>query len=184
MRTLNIKHTIEAGIFILALILCCPTIKAQQISTPQEHSANKAVLLSILPGGGQIYNHQAWKLPIIYGALGTMGYLVYDNYSSMMKFKTEYLYRVEHNDTPNLADYANYPNSSIYNMYQTYNQYFQLMVIISVGVYALNLVDAYVFGHLFDFQINDDLSLNLHPSMTLNPSLKTATPTFGLTLNF
>ena len=52
----------------------------------QEHSATKALCLSILPGAGQVYNHQAWKIPIIYGAFSGMGYLIYDNYKSMKMF--------------------------------------------------------------------------------------------------
>ena len=134
---------------------------------PQEHSANKALLLSILPGAGQVYNGQAWKIPIIYGAFATVGYFAYYNYNRMVTFKDEYLYRVNHNDTPSLADYASYPTSSIYSLYNSYNRDFQLMIIITVGIYALNLIDAYVFGHLFDFQIDDNLSLG--PSLTVTP---------------
>ena len=39
-----------------------------------DHNPTKALLLSIIPGGGQIYNGQAWKIPIFYAALGTVGY--------------------------------------------------------------------------------------------------------------
>lgn len=184
MRTKNIKCFLGAGILILALVLCPMKLNAQSDSTFTPHSANKALLLSLLPGAGQVYNHQAWKIPVIYGAFGVMGYLIYDNYTQMAMFKNEYLYRVSHGDTPNLSDWANYPTSSIYNMYQSFNQYFQLMVIITTGIYALNLLDAYVFGHLFDFQIDDDLSLNIHPSVLSSPTAFGITPTMGLTLKF
>ena len=133
----------------------------------QEHSATKAMCLSILPGAGQVYNHQAWKIPVIYGAFAGMGYLIYDNYQSMKMFKDEYLYRVNHDGATNLADYASYPTSSIYSLYNAYNQSYQLMVIITVGIYALNLVDAYVFGHLFEFQMSDDISMG--PSLIGTP---------------
>ena len=56
------------------------------------------------------------------------------------------------------------------------------MVIITVGIYALNLVDAYVFGHLFDFRIDDNLSLNLTPSLLPDPS--GFHPAVGATFNF
>lgn len=147
---------------IVMLLLLCGTLTAQQ-----EHSAMKALRWSLLPGGGQIYNHQAWKVPIIYGAFAGMGYLVSYNYQKMDMFKDEYLYRVNHNDTPRLSEYANYPTSNIYSLYNSYNRDFQLMIIITVGIYALNLVDAYVFGHLFDFKIDEELSLNISPSAVL-----------------
>ena len=143
-------------ILCLAALVCW--FSASHIQA-QEHSGTRALCYSLIPGGGQIYNHQAWKIPIIYGAFAGMGYLVYDNYSQMKMFKDEYLYRKNNNDATNLPDYAGYPTSSIYSLYNSYNQTYQLMVIITVGIYALNLIDAYVFGHLFDFQMTDDIAL-------------------------
>lgn len=144
-----------------------------------QHSADVALRWSIIPGGGQIYNRQAWKIPIIYGAFAGMSYLIYDNYQSMKTFKDEYLYRVNHNNEPNLSNYASYPTSNIYSLYNSYNRDFQLMIIITVGIYALNLIDAYVFGHLFDFQIDDDLSMA--PGLLATPyGLQ---PSLGLSFN-
>ena len=140
-----------------------------------------AVALSVVPGGGQIYNHQAWKIPIIYGAFATVGYFVYYNYQKMDMFRDEYLCRVN-TGTANLPDYANYPNSSIYSLYNSYNRDYQLSIIIAVGVYALNFVDAYVSGHLFDFKIDDELALSLMPSAT--PTLQGFQPTLGVQLRF
>lgn len=144
----------------------------------QEHSATRALCLSLLPGGGQVYNHQAWKIPIIYGAFAGMGYFIYDNYNSMKMFKDEYLFRRQHNEATNLPAYAGYPTSSIYSLYNSYNRNFQLMVIITVGIYALNLVDAYVFGHLFDFQMSEDISFV--PGVVATPL--GLTPSFSLSL--
>ncbi len=142
----------------------------------------KAMCWSLIPGGGQVYNHQAWKIPIIYGGFAVMGYFINYNYQRMDMFKEEYLFRVNHNDTPNLSDYASYPTSNIYSLYNSYNRDFQLMVIITVGIYALNLVDAYVFGHLFDFKIDDDLTLNLAP--TALPTADGWQPGVGAVLRF
>ena len=164
-------------------LLEAPTV-VQPANHPTPHNPTKALLLSLLPGAGQIYNGQAWKIPIIYGALGGVGYFVYNNYTNMMAFKNEYLHRVN-GGTPQLEGYTSYPNSSIYNLYQTNNKNFQLFVIITAAVYGLNLIDAYVFGHLYDFQVNDDLSLNLSPVMTpdiANPS--GFSPALQLTFKF
>lgn len=148
---------------------------------PEQHSASKALRLSIIPGGGQIYNKQAWKVPIIYGLLGGLGYLVYTNYQDCKMFKDEYLHRVNNNGECLLEDYASYPDNNIYNLYQTYNQRFQLMIVVSVVVYGLNLLDAYVFGHLFDFQIDDDISMSMSPSLMSTPDMH---PVPGIGLSF
>jgi hypothetical protein len=182
------------GLIFLFLSPMTGVVRAQQtipdtagvgvktVVVPEEHSGKKALLLSIVPGGGQIYNRQAWKIPIIYGALAGMGYFIHYNYTRMDMFKVEYLYRVNHNNTPNLNDYASYPTSSIYNLYNSYNRNFQLMIIITVGIYALNLIDAYVFGHLFDFNMDNDISLSIGP--TLQPTLAGWQPVMGLKMNF
>ena len=156
--------------------------KGVQKVVPEEHSATKALMLSLLPGGGQVYNGQAWKIPVIYGALATVGYFAYYNYDRMTMFKDEYLYRVNNNGATNLADYASYPTSNIYSLYNSYNRDFQLMIIIAAGIYALNLIDAYVFGHLYDFQIDDDISLALSPALV--PGVMGLHPVLGLSLKF
>ena len=56
------------------------------------------------------------------------------------------------------------------------------VVIIGVGIYALNLVDAFVFGHLYDFQIDDNISLALSPGF--QPTISGWQPTVGFTLSF
>lgn len=147
------------------------TASSSQKNVPEvtKHSPTRALVLSaVLPGAGQVYNRQAWKIPIIYAAIGGITYYTYSNYSQMKYYRDEYLYRVSHGDAsqyPDDPDMATTPTSNIYNMYEAYNQTFQLSVIISVAIYGINLLDAYVFGHLFDFQINDDISLNMSPSI-------------------
>lgn len=149
---------------------------------PKEHSPGRALLLSaVLPGAGQVYNRQAWKVPIIYAAMGGVAYYTYYNYNNMKQFKDEYLYRVNHDGATQLQGYESYPTSNIYNLYESYNQTFQLSVIITVAIYGLNLLDAYVFGHLFDFQINDDLTMTLQPALAPTP-MGMPVPMAGLTL--
>ena len=185
---------VRGVVLFLVLLVLAPSLRAQQIIAepqvvqtsiqPKPHNPTKALLLSLVPGAGQIYNGQAWKIPIIYGALGGVGYFVYTNYTNMMAFKNEYLHRVN-GGTPQMEGYTTYPNSSIYNLYQSNNKNFQLFVIISAAVYGLNLIDAYVFGHLYDFQVNDDLSLRLSPSLA--PDLRSPyglSPALQLTFNF
>jgi hypothetical protein len=150
----------------------------------QSHNPRKALLLSaILPGAGQVYNKQAWKIPIIYGALSAGGYFIYDNYKNMRAYKDEYLYRVNHNDQYHSAEYEEYPTENIYNMYETYNQRFQLSTIITVAFYGINCLDAFVFGHLFEFEISDDLSMTCQPQMQYDIN-HGVLPGVGISLSF
>ena len=182
-------------LILLLLLVATVSVQGQEVVnvrpsavtnvTPKkEHNPTKAVLLSIIPGAGQIYNGQAWKVPVFYAALGVMGYLVYTNYTEMMMFKNEYL-SIGYNGRSTLPDYTGYPGSSIYNMYQSSNKNFQRYILITLAVYGFNLLDAYVFGHLYDFQVSDDLSLNVTPSLTPVPSAGYAlSPTLNLSFQF
>ena len=163
------------------LVLCASIVLFNDVKA-QEHSATTAVCWSLLPGAGQIYNRQAWKIPIIYGSFATVGYFIHYNYQKMTLFREEYLYRTAHADSPNITDYANYPTSSIYSLYNAYNRDYQLSIIFAVGVYALNLIDAYVSGHLFDFKIDDNLSMDFFPYVA--PTVDGFHPTVGLNVHF
>ena len=177
----------KSTVFFILLFLCVHTSYCQDsiktvIEQPvtkefkdvvKDHDPNKALILSaVLPGAGQVYNKQAYKVPIVYALLGGGAYFIYDNYTLMKKFKTEYLYRVQHDDTPQLKDYSTYPTPNIYNLYESYNKNFQLSIIVTVALYGVNLLDAYVFGHLFDFQMSDDISLNICPSLMLDQNYR------------
>lgn len=137
-----------------------------------QHNPQKALLLSLLPGAGQVYNGQAWKLPIIYGAFAGVGYYIYQNYTEMVALRDDYLS-------------AEVRDSYQYSRYQAKNKKFQIFIIAAVGVYGLNLLDAYVFGHLYDFQINDDLALQLSPSVTPDWNSRTGmAPSLQLSFRF
>ena len=184
----------RVSLFAVLILMIPACVRAQNTIAPKPlkdtasvvalkptHSPTTALLLSLLPGGGQVYNHQAWKIPIIYAALGTVGYFTYSNYTQMKTFKDEYLYRVNHDGATNLAGYEDRPTQNIYNLYESYNKNFQLFIFIDIAVYALNLIDAYVFGHLFDFEVEDNLALT--PQVHYLPQLGMTTG-MSLTLRF
>lgn len=158
---------------LIALIILPLKANCQYIAdtiTTKPHSPNTALWKSaIIPGWGQVYNRQAWKIGIIYGGAALITYIGVDNYHNAQKFKTEYLNRNNGNTADLLPEYANYPDQNIYNLYQAYEKNFQLSIIAGVALYALNLIDAYCYGHLFDFQINDDLSLQISPAVQSLP---------------
>lgn len=138
------------------------------VATAPGHSPTKALWMSaVLPGLGQVYNKQAWKIPIIYAGAAGVTYFAITNYRSREKFKNEYINRQNGNTEDLLERYANYPDANIYSLYQSYNRNFQLSIIVGGVFYVLNIIDAYVYGHLFDFEITDDISLHLRPNVDL-----------------
>ena len=144
------------------------TLAADTVPAVPQHSPTKAMWMSVvLPGLGQVYNKQAWKIPIIYGGAAGVTYFAITNYRSREKFKNELINRQNGNTDALLERYANYPDDNIYSLYQSYNRSFQLSLVIGGVFYALNIIDAYVYGHLFDFEITDDISLHLRPNVDM-----------------
>ncbi|MDD4528527.1 MAG: DUF5683 domain-containing protein [Bacteroidales bacterium] len=158
------------------------TEKASQTNNSKNnHSPTKATLYSIIPGLGQIYNKQAWKVPIIYAAEATVVYFAITNYKGAQKFKKEFTLRANGIELGRNPDYANFPDQSIYNLYYAYQKNFELSIMAGALVYVFNIVDAMVYAHLFNYDISPNLSLNLTPYCL--PSI-TSSPTFGLSMKF
>ena len=137
---------------------------------PKPHSPQKATIMSAcLPGLGQIYNRKWWKVPIVYAGLGGLGYMVYNNYSEYQS----YLHAYEFNtgDLPeditlnsHEAELANhYAANQLQTYKESYRRDFEFYTILTIAWYGLNIVDACVDGHLYNYDISDDLSFSVDP---------------------
>jgi len=127
------------------------------------HSPHKATIYSaLIPGLGQVYNKKYWKLPIIYGATGILIYAFDFNNDEYNKFKTAYAQM----DAGEIDSYLGYTDKEIIlRIKDNFRRNRDLNVISLAAVYLLNIVDATVDAHLFDYEINDDLSLNIQPAL-------------------
>ncbi|HPS26030.1 MAG TPA: DUF5683 domain-containing protein, partial [Bacteroidales bacterium] len=128
------------------------------------HSPKKAAWMSAaLPGLGQIYNKKYWKVPVIYVGFGIIGYLGYNYYTKFNKYKDTYLYRSALDTT--VTDYFPEIMSKdiLYENWNYYRRNFELTCIVGSLFYILNIIDASVDGHLYKFDISDDLSLKVEP---------------------
>ena len=117
----------------------------------------KATILSaVLPGAGQAYNRQYYKIHVIYGAMIGVMYAAdfnkrqYDLYSSLYENR---LLGIE--DDP---DFAQYPTAALKNARDESRKNMELSYIGLGFVYLLNVVDAYVSSHLSSFDVTEDLS--------------------------
>ncbi len=139
--------------------------KTKKLTRP----ATAAIMSACLPGLGQIYNHKWWKVPIVYAGLGGLGYFSYRNFSEYRSYLHAYEYKT--GDLPEsvtLTDYetelANrYAESQLQTYKESYRRNFELFTILTTVWYGLNIVDAVVDGHLYNYDISDDLSINVDP---------------------
>jgi hypothetical protein len=139
-----------------------------------KHSPRKATFRSaVLPGWGQAYNREYWKIPLVYGALGvTAGFYIYND-SWYKKSKKAYEIRIE-NDTSRFPEIDRQLEPLSTESLRFYRNEFRrtrdYSVLYFLLAWGLNVVDATVFAHLKDFDVSDDLSLRVQPNLDFKTS--------------
>ncbi len=131
-------------------------------------------LAAIFPGLGQIYNRKYWKLPIVYGGVAGCIYAITWNGKYYKDYITAYKDIADTDPNTNshlqVLPYNVDPNSAwakdFLNQKQNYyRKYRDLSIIISVAVYALSIVDAFVDAQLSNFDVSPDLSMRVAPTL-------------------
>jgi hypothetical protein len=136
--------------------------------------AKAAFYSAVLPGLGQAYNGSAWKIPLIYSGIAYVIYAV-DNYNQLYSENLKSL-RLLQND-PSLGE-INQRNAEYYQrVTDRYRRDRDFSIIMGGVVYGLNIVEAYVDAHLQSFDLSEDLSLHVRPSLVPSPF---GTPAAGL----
>ena len=121
-------------------------------------SPKKAALFSLIPGGGQIYTKKYWKVPIIYSALATSGFFIHDNNKNYKYYRDTYLNRLD-----GIGDDINYTNSELITLKDYYKRNREISIMLFSLAYILNIVDASVNAHLFQYEIDENISLKIDP---------------------
>lgn len=132
---------------------------------PFQPIPKKAALYSaLLPGAGQAYNRQYWKIPVIYVGIAAAGYFLIDNNNQYQKYRSAYLSSLDPlgSDDPLTKKY----NSQQLKILQdSYRQNLDLTVLFSALGFTLQVMDALVFAHLKNFDVSRDLSLKVRPAV-------------------
>ena len=121
----------------------------------------------MIPGWGQIVNRQHWKVPIIYGMLAGLTYYSVVTNKNYRDYRAAfYNSQSENGDerfgpTPSHIDPNQNPESLRYSR-NVYRNRRDLTVIGVFLAYGLNILDAYVFAHMRDFDVSDDLSAGIY----------------------
>ena len=133
------------------------------------HNPNGALWRAFAaPGWGQIYNRKYWKLPLVYGVLGGLGYGIgFYHHEYSLQRKT-YICR---NDTFCVIDdiFPEFSDGNLKNARDFSRRYRDLLVIFGVLAYGLQALDAYVDAHLMQFDVSDNLSMQWMPNVFPDP---------------
>lgn len=137
------------------------------------HNPKKATIMSAcLPGLGQIYNRKWWKVPIIYTGIGGIGYKSLSNHREYISCLNAYKYKSDPEGysgplTQHEKDLAErYGKEQLQAYKESYRHDFELYTIILAAWYGLNIIDACVDGHLYNYDISDDLSFSIDPMLS------------------
>ncbi|MBQ3820272.1 MAG: hypothetical protein II809_02270, partial [Bacteroidales bacterium] len=142
-----------------------------------------AVFSALLPGLGQAYVGDWWHIPIWYGGLGVCAYTLHLNQMQYNRYK--YIYMLASDKDSGYSGHINVTQATTYK--DLYHRYRDYSVVATILVYALNIIDANVFAYMKDFNVSDDLSLNVEPALIENldnyylPS--PSVPSFGINMS-
>ena len=151
-----------------------------QKSTINPLAPSKAAFYSaILPGLGQAYNKKYWKIPLVYGALGTGIYSYVSNNTKYHRYRDAYISRLSGYSN---GDLENLDNDRLISGQKFYQKNRDLSLLITVGIYVLNIVDANIDAHLIQFNVNENLSIK--PQLLEDDLSRKQNLGLALTFNF
>jgi len=160
-----------------------PKKKRGKLTLPDStHSPHKAIMRSLMiPGWGQLYNHRWWKVPVIYGGLGLLGWAIVFNNTYYNHFLTLSVYR-EHGTVPAKGDkyydlYMQYSNPSapvstqaLYNAEDGYRRNRDLSILGLLAAWGINVVDAYIDAKFINsYTMDNNLSMKITPDLLKQP---------------
>ena len=179
---------------VLVLLTLCsvqsqtntPQITSEDIIKSEGYNpltpATAAFYSAILPGLGQVYNKDYWKLPFVYGAMATSLYYFTTNNDSYKRYRTAYKTReAGYQDEFTLDDGTTLISTEgLVSAQKTLKQNRETSLLVFIGFYVLQIVDASVSAHLLQFNVNDKISFD--PQIYSDPNDNK--PFVGLTFNY
>jgi hypothetical protein len=148
---------------------------------------SKAAFYSaILPGLGQIYNKRYWKVPIVYGAIGTGIYVYSFNNTEYKRARDAFKRRLAGFEDDEFFDIngdgsgPDVSDEALQDAQEARQRDRDLALVITIAMYALNIIDANVDAHLKQYNVDDNLSMDFKPYLDLNPV--TNQPNYGMAL--
>lgn len=145
--------------------------------------ARAAFYSAVLPGLGQAYNKQYWKIPIIYAGMAAGIYFYKQQDKEYDRFRNAYKRRLAGYTDDEFYGNGDEPiisNDRLINAQKSAQKSKSISLIVTVAFYLLNVVDANVDAHLRQYEVSEDLSLQ--PNFEVNPI--NAKPHYGMSLTY
>lgn len=184
----NTRQQIYAGVAIATYLYFIGDAAINYSTNDVSHVKKATTLSTICPGAGQIYNKSYWRVPIVIGGLASTIYTIDWNNRGYKRFKTAYALRVDYDKNPDkypggAADEFRgaYSATFLKNLKDSYRRNRDLCILLTAGVYILQIIDAHVDAHLQDYDISDDLTMNLEPYFDYSPV--GSTPLMGVNMS-
>jgi len=132
---------------------------------------SKAAFYSaIVPGLGQAYLGKAWKVPIIYAAIGASLYYYNLNNKEMNSYRMAYKRRLNgFFDDEFLEKAIPITTEQLLIGMDFHKNYRDIALVLAAASYMLNILEANVSAHLLQFNVSEDLSVT--PNLILDPEL-------------
>ena len=167
--------TVLAQLITDTIVVAKDTLQSNDIDplTP----AKAAFYSAVLPGLGQAYNKKYWKIPLVYGALGTSLYFYISNNKNYHKYRDAYKNRLEGYITDDLAFLD---NNRLIAGQKFYQRNRDLSALVTLAFYALNIIDANVDAALIQFNVDENISVR----PVIYPNDVTFKTNVGLTINY
>jgi len=140
--------------------------------------ARAAFYSAVLPGLGQAYNKKYWKIPIVYAGLGIGIYFYIDNNKEYNRYRDAYKRRLAGFEDDEF--FGTVTTDGLEEAQKQFGRNREISLLVTLAIYALNIIDANVDAHLLQYNVDDNLSLK--PHYKLNEFDNTGD--LGLTLNF
>jgi len=165
-----VKLRIQLFIFVLSSLAFSAHSQIISDTVFIEHSPRKATIFStVLPGLGQAYNKKYWKIPVIYAGFTGLSYLAIINNKDYITYKDAYRQRLDGDESTIDAYVDIYSDNDLVTLKNFYRRNRDLSIIGISVLYVLNIIDASVDAHLFNFNVNDDLSIFIQPQYQTGP---------------
>lgn len=135
----------------------------------QPKPKKSALYAAILPGSGQIYNRQYWKVPVVYGLAAVAGYFLIDNTKGYRRYRKAYVSRLTN---PSYQDeFSSDPDqvnllSNLQREQDYYKKNLDLTYLLTGVGYLLQVMDALAFAHLKNFDVSPNISMRMAPAVS------------------
>lgn len=154
--------------------------KFNKVSSPPNNPTRAAVYSAVLPGLGQYYNRKYWKIPIVWGGVGTGVGITLWNQKQYKRYRSAFLAELE-GQPHEFSDITGVDKNVLGRTQDRFKRQRDYSIAITSLVYVLNIVDAVVDAHLYDQKRDPDLALQ--PAIIYDEYATQSTKA-GLSLSF